>query len=238
MDVSLSWQPSLLDPAEPGTEVGIDGSFSGLTRIDLDERSWLDLAPGWVSGAGELFREFVETADWQQRSRRMYDKVVQEPRLTSYWHAESGEALVPASLETMRGLLSERYGKPFDSVGLNLYRDGRDSVAWHRDRIAKEIEDPIVVLVSLGEARKFLVRPYGGGASRAFRLGGGDLLVTGGRFQREWEHAVPKVASAGPRISIAFRHGMLRPSYGEPDGPPADRVRTHNEIPASQESRS
>jgi alkylated DNA repair dioxygenase AlkB len=101
---------------------------------------------------------------------------------------------------------------------MNLYRDGRDSVAWHRDRIAKEIEDPIVVLVSLGEPRRFLVRPHGGGRSRAFRLGRGDLLVTGGRFQREWEHSVPKVAKAGPRISIAFRHGMVRKSYGTPDG--------------------
>jgi hypothetical protein len=91
-------------------------------------------------------------------------------------------------------------------------------VAWHRDRIAREISDPIVVLVSLGEPRKFLVRPHGGGPSRAFRLGGGDLLVTGGRFQRDWEHAVPKVAKAGPRISIAFRHGMVRSSYGKPDG--------------------
>jgi alkylated DNA repair dioxygenase AlkB len=148
----------------------------------------------------------------------MYDKVVAEPRLTAYWHAGGGTPLEPPSLERMRSLLSDRYGTEFDSAGMNLYRDGRDSVAWHRDRIATEIADPLVVLVSLGEARRFLVRPHGGGRSRAFRLGGGDLLVTGGRFQREWEHSVPKVAKAGPRISIAFRHGMVRKAYGTADG--------------------
>jgi len=132
-------------------------------------------------------------------------------------HAGGGTPLEPPSLERMRTLLSGRYGVELDSAGMNLYRDGRDSVAWHRDRIAKEIADPIVVLVSLGEPRRFLVRPHGGGRSRALRLGGGDLLVTGGRFQREWEHSVPKVAKAGARISIAFRHGMVRSSYGKPD---------------------
>ena len=209
----LAWQPSLLG----SDDVDIDRSFTQLTRIDLDGQSWLDLAPGWVTGADQLFQELVETAGWQQRTRRMYDKVVVEPRLTAYWHASVGEPLEPATLESMRQVLSERYGVGFDSVGLNLYRDGRDSVAWHRDRIAKEIPDPLVVLVSLGQARRFLVRRHGGGQSRAFMLGGGDLLVTGGRFQREWEHSVPKVAAARPRISIAFRHGMVPKSYGEPD---------------------
>jgi alkylated DNA repair dioxygenase AlkB len=68
-------------------------------------------------------------------------------------------------------------------------------------------------LVSLGEPRKFLLRPRGGGASRAFHLGRGDLLVTGGKTQREWDHCVPKVARAGPRISLAFRYGMAAGAY-------------------------
>ena len=104
-------------------------------------------------------------------------------------------------------MLSARYGVRFDSIGCNLYRGGGDSVAWHRDKIPREIEDPIVALVSLGEPRRFRLRPYGGGRSHAFVLGRGDLLVTGGRTQRQWEHSVPKVAAAGPRISVAFRHG-------------------------------
>ncbi len=116
----------------------------------------------------------------------------------------------------MRSVLSARYGVEFDSAGMNLYRDGNDSVAWHRDRIPKEIADPLVVLVSLGARRKFSVRPHGGGASRNVLLGGGDLLATGGRFQRDWEHSVPKVARVtGPRISIAFRHRARLGIYRE-----------------------
>jgi alkylated DNA repair dioxygenase AlkB len=201
----INWQPSLLALT---SVVEIDESFSELERIDLDSISWLELQRGWVTGWERLFGELLEGSEWNQRSRRMYDKVVQEPRLTSHWSKDSGKPLDPPILERMRTVLSDRYGVEFDSMGLNLYRDGRDSVAWHRDRISKEIEDPIVVLVSIGEPRRFLVRRYGGGASRPFTLGHGDLLVTGGKFQREWEHTVPKVASGGPRISIAFRPGQ------------------------------
>jgi alkylated DNA repair dioxygenase AlkB len=201
----LTWQPSLLDSHD---ETAIDEAFSTLERIGLDATSWVEYAPGWLSGSDGLFSELVERTDWQQRTRHMYDRKLQEPRLTAGWSAASGRALEPAVLEAIRRALSARYGVTFDSVGLNLYRDGRDSVAWHRDRIAKEIADPIVALVSIGEPRRFLLRPAGGRAARTFMLGRGDLLVTGGSCQRAWEHAVPKVARAGPRISIAYRHGF------------------------------
>ncbi len=200
----LVWQPSLfaLDP------LGIDGSFSGLRRIHLDEQAWVDHAPGWVSGADVLFEEILTARRWEQRSRRMYDQRVTEPRLTAPWSLDSGQPLEPPILEEIRNVLSDRYERAFDSVGFNLYRDGRDSVAWHADRIPKEIPEPIVALVSLGEPRRFLLRPKGGGRSTAFLLGRGDLLVTGGQTQRSWKHSVPKVARAGPRISLAYRHGM------------------------------
>jgi alkylated DNA repair dioxygenase AlkB len=206
----LAWQPSLLGV---GDVVGIGRSFAGVLRIDLDEESWVDHGPGWVSGADRLFEEILGGRSWGQRSRRMYDQEVVEPRLTSGWNLASGEPLAPPVLEEIRLALCERYGRVFDSVGFNLYRDGRDSVAWHGDRIRKEIEDPIVALVSLGEPRKFLLRPSGGGTSRVFLLGGGDLLVTGGQTQRAWEHSVPKVAQAGPRISLAYRHDLDPATY-------------------------
>jgi alkylated DNA repair dioxygenase AlkB len=206
----LVWQPSLFGAVEA---IGIDPSFSRLRRINLDAESWVDHAPGWVSGADRLFEEVLGSREWQQRSRRMYDKRVEEPRLTSPWNARSGEPLEPPVLEEIRVALCQRYAREFDSVGFNLYRDGRDSVAWHADRIAEEIEDPIVALISLGEPRKFLLRPKGGGQSRAFLPGPGDLLVTGGRTQRDWEHSVPKVAQAGPRISLAYRHDMDPAAY-------------------------
>jgi alkylated DNA repair dioxygenase AlkB len=213
------WQPSLL---ALGETIGIDRSFSGLQRVQLDEESWIDHAPAWVSGADLLFGEILTGRKWEQRSRRMYDKRVQEPRLTAPWNLESGEPLEPPILEEIRGVLSARYEREFDSVGFNLYRDGRDSVAWHADRIKKEIEDPIVALVSVGEPRKFLLRPKGGGESQAFLLGGGDLLVTGGKTQRTWEHSVPKVAKAGPRISLAYRHGLDPAAYAHKKAEPTE----------------
>jgi len=214
----VPWQPSLFDTSG----VSFDASFADLERIDLDATSWVEHAPGWVTGSDQLFAEVLESRDWKQRERHMYDKKVREPRLTSPWIAASGEPLEPPIVEDMRVALSERYGIEFDSVGFNLYRDGQDSVAWHADKIRKEIERPIVVLVSLGEPRRFLMRPKGGGKSRPFLMGRGDLLVTGGTSQRTWEHSVPKVAQAGPRISLAFRHGMdasvyLRKKTVDPD---------------------
>ena len=138
----------------------------------------------------------------------MYGREVDEPRLTSWLRIDEQTAVAYQWLEDARASLSAHYGVRFDSVGFNLYRDGTDSVAWHRDRIPPEIVDPVVALVSLGEPRTFLLRPQGGGGSRAFRLGHGDLLVTGGRTQRRFEHSVPKVRVSRPRMSIVFRHGV------------------------------
>jgi alkylated DNA repair dioxygenase AlkB len=209
MSLDLTWQPSLLDS---GPEPDVDETFGGAVRIWLDKRSWIERVPGWVSDSDALFGHLLATADWAQRTRKMWDNEILEPRLTSWWGAASGKALEPPILERMRRLLSERYGVEFDSMGLNLYRDGRDSVAWHGDRIAREITEPLVAIVSVGEPRRFLLRPKAKGtglATRRLVLGRGELLVTGGATQRAWEHSVPKVASAGPRMSLTFRHGLL-----------------------------
>ena len=215
----MVWQASLLDLA---SKAAIDEGFSGRSRIQLDETSWVDHAPGWVTGSDELFARLL-SGEWRQRSRHMYGRLVEEPRLTALWRACSGRPLEPPLLERMRSVLSHRYGVELDSVGLNLYRDGRDSVAWHGDRIAKEIAEPVVAIVSVGEPRRFLLRPRpdrrptDGGHRRTstFLLGRGDLLVTGGACQRQWQHAVPKVARAGARISITFRHGLHPAAYPE-----------------------
>jgi alkylated DNA repair dioxygenase AlkB len=195
-------------------QVAFDRSYAELRRIPLDPVSWVDHAGGWVTGADALFETVLRSRRWKQRTRRLYDREVLEPRLTVPWSRASGEPLEPPLLADMRASLSARYGVDFDSVGFNLYRDGRDGVAWHRDKIRPEVHDPIIALVSLGERRTLRLRPREGGRSRAFELGRGDLLVTGGRTNREWEHTVPKVARAGPRISLAFRHGLDPRGYG------------------------
>jgi alkylated DNA repair dioxygenase AlkB len=207
--LDISWQPTLFE----SENWDIDATFSELKRMQLDDESWVDHQSTWVAGSDMLFDEVLRAREWGQRTRQMYDKRVREPRLTAPWNLASGEPLEPEILERMRIALSDRYGVEFDSVGFNLYRDGNDSVAWHGDRIKKEIEDPIVALVSLGDPRRFLLRPKDGGKSTTFMLGRGDLFVTGGKTQRTWQHSVPKVAKAGPRISLAFRHGMDPRAY-------------------------
>jgi alkylated DNA repair dioxygenase AlkB len=192
-------QVSLFEGAD---EPRPDRAFPTLVRHDLDERSWVDHAPGWLAGADALFTDLVEHAPWKQRERWMYERKVPEPRLTA---AYDGLDLPPA-LEDIRAALSARYDVAFDSVFLNLYRDGKDSVAWHGDRVARTVHHPLVATVSLGHPRRFLLRPKGGGPSVRFEPGPGDLIVMGGACQTEWDHTVPKVVTAGPRISVTVRH--------------------------------
>jgi hypothetical protein len=213
MTPGVRFQPSLFAEAE----TAFDASLETATRVHLDATAWVDHVPGWVTASDRLFEMLLARRDWQQRTRFIVDHDVLEPRLTSRWTLASGVSLEPPILESIRRALSSRYGVVFDSVGFNLYRDGRDSVAWHRDRIRREVEEPVVPLLSLGEPRKLMFRPLGGGASRAFALGRGDLLVTGGTTQRRWEHAILKVARAGPRISLAFRYGVDPRAYGRDD---------------------
>ena len=190
-------QPSLFGDTDPRP----NADFGGLQRIDLDPLSWLDFAPDWLAGDARLFGFLTETVEWQQPEVRMYEKMVTTPRLVG--HVDAGSHPV---LESMVDLLSDRYRVSMDRVSAGWYRIGADSVAWHGDRIARELPHSIVATVSLGGPRRFLIRPKGGGESRAFDLGGGDLLVMGGACQRLWEHTVPKVASAPPRIALMFRH--------------------------------
>jgi alkylated DNA repair dioxygenase AlkB len=192
---------------------GYDETYARLERRWLDESAWVDVLPEWITGADRLFEQVLQSRTWGQRTRLIHGRELLEPRLTSHWDLASDESLRPQLVEQLRGSLSRRYGVVFDSVGFNLYRAGEDSVAWHRDHIPSRIREPVVALVSLGVRRRFLLRRRGGGASTVFHLGCGDLLVTGGLTQRTWEHCVPKVAHADPRISLAFRHGLVRGEY-------------------------
>lgn len=196
-----TWQPSLFG----GDEVGVDPSFAGLQRLALDDDSWIDHLPGWLRGPDEVFGALVAELPWRQREVVMYHRELPEPRLTWWWDETAAAPEPLPVLGSIRRALRGRYARAFDSIGCNWYRDGRDSVAWHRDRI-RHLPDPLVAIVSVGSPRSFLVRRHGGGPSLPFALGHGDLLVMGGRCQHDWEHCVPKVARAGPRISITFRH--------------------------------
>jgi len=205
--VTLAWQESLFDDdADDDAAPSRALSFSAVRRRALDERCWLDLAPGWLPAHADLFDELHASAPWQQRERRMYDKDVLEPRLVAAWTGDALGAL-PLRLQEIRSAVSDHYRVDFDSVLVNLYRDGRDGVAWHGDTVRKTLPEAVVVTVGLGERRRFLLRP-GTSGPPAVRLetGQGDLVVMGGRTQHEWQHTVPKAAKAGARMSITMRH--------------------------------
>ena len=184
----------------------MDTSFGGLRRRRLDDRTWIDHAPGWLAGHEEVFARLFHDVDWQHRTVTMYDRRVAEPRLTSWWVPSDGPELLPV-LGVARAVLSTRYAESFDSIGFNCYRTGDDSVAWHGDRHRHTVDDPVVAILSVGTPRPLRLRPRGGGRSMSFDLGHGDLFVMGGACQHDWEHCVPKVRHAPPRISITFRHG-------------------------------
>ena len=194
--MAVTWQPSLLGVAE----AGFDAAFGGAERRELGSGAWLELVPGWARGADELFDLVLDTATWQESERPMYDRVVAVPRLyTGPWPD------APAIVRDMAAALARRYGTTLDAVSANLYRDGNDSVAWHGDRVGRHRTHSTVAILTLGEARRFLLRPKGGGGSIAYDPAPGDLLVLGGTCQATWEHCVPKRAHAGPRISVMFR---------------------------------
>ena len=201
-------QASLFD-AQP---LGFDAGFSRLERIALDESAWVDRQPGWLTGGDTLFRTLLDTLPWEQRTRHIFEQDRIEPRLTAGWHARTGRPLAPPILEAVRAALSARYRVTLDSAGFNLYRDGRDSVAWHRDTIARRVQHPVVALLSLGEPRRFLLRPRGGGylarlSPRARRPPGhrwrrpahlGARGAQGGPLGAPAEHRLPPRRGLGP----------------------------------------
>jgi alkylated DNA repair dioxygenase AlkB len=185
-------------------------------RVELGDGSWIDLARSYLRGADTVLDDLLDDVAWESGRRFMYDRMVDDPRLH---HRYAGVHDVPHPvLADVRADLVDRYRVPLGPLALNLYRDGRDSVAFHRDRELRDLDDTLVVILTLGACRPFRVRPFGvrGARSRDLAPASGDVLVMGGTCQREWEHGVPKVAQAGPRVSAMWRWARRPP----PEEPP------------------
>jgi len=192
-------QGTLLGGGEPEIDAG-----ATFERVDLDDHSWVDVAREWLRGADTLLDALLTRVEWKQGKRWMYERMVDDPRL-SRWFPAGVPAPHPV-LDAARRALSARYGVPFGSVGLNYYRDGDDSVAWHSDKELRELDDTRIAILTLGARRAFLIRSKQGGKSRDIKPGPGDLLVMGGRAQMDWEHNAPKTRRAiGPRVSCSWR---------------------------------
>ncbi|HZR80644.1 MAG TPA: alpha-ketoglutarate-dependent dioxygenase AlkB [Candidatus Binatia bacterium] len=196
------WQPSLFD--EPRAASSAPAPARPEVRRSLDSASWVDVIPAWLADPDALFTALLQRAPWEQRERWMFDRMVIEPRLTAEVPSLT-EAPHPALAEAA-DTLSRTYGVRYDHLWLNLYRDGRDSTAWHRDRISCRRPGCTVPVLSLGATRRFLLRRKEGGRSIAFQVASGTLLVMGGRAQDDWVHSVPKEPGVvGARISVNFQ---------------------------------
>ncbi len=215
--MTFELQGSLLDQVQ---DVGLRSLPAGMRRIELSRGAWIDVRPGWLTGADELFTRLSPDGssgvDWRSERRVMWERDIATPRLLRFY--DEVEPWPDPILLQARDALSSHYrdelGEPFTTAGMCLYRDERDSVAWHGDRVGRaSYQDTMVAIVSIGAPRALLLRPVGGGAGHTIRhvLGHGDLLVMGGSCQRTWEHAIPKTAApVGPRISIQFRPRGIR----------------------------
>jgi alkylated DNA repair dioxygenase AlkB len=204
--MTLAHQPSMWDLAEEASLTPLAGP---IVRHDLSRGAWVDHLPGWVSGSDAVLDVLLGDIGWREDRRQMYEREVAVPRLLRWY---SGTETLPHPLLAEAREALNRYYAPapndlFVTAGMCLYRDGRDSVAWHGDRLGRgRSADTMVAIVSFGSPRPLMLRPTRGGQSLKFPLGHGDLVVMGGSCQRTWEHCIPKTAKpVGPRVSVQFR---------------------------------
>ncbi|WP_029430546.1 alpha-ketoglutarate-dependent dioxygenase AlkB [Blastococcus sp. URHD0036] len=209
--MSLAHQPSMWDLAEEAALTPLAGAVE---RHPLSRGAWVDHLPGWVTGSESVLEVLLGDIGWRADRRQMYEREVAVPRLLRWYGVD--ETLPHPLIAEARTALTEHYGpelgEPFVSAGMCLYRDGRDSVAWHGDRLGRaRSADTMVAIVSFGSPRPLMLRPVGGGESLRFPVGHGDLVVMGGSCQRTWEHCIPKTSKpVGPRVSVQFRpRGVL-----------------------------
>jgi len=175
------------------------------------------LAP---EAAENLLTELMNTVAWRQEPIKLFGKEVLQPRLTA-WHGDpaarysySGLALEPEpwtpALQQLRQQVEAASNARFNSVLLNLYRTGQDSMGWHADGEPELGPEPVIASVSLGATRRFRLRPRD--AQRlthepvSLELASGSLLLMRGPTQHHWLHAVPKTARpTAPRLNLTFR---------------------------------
>jgi alkylated DNA repair dioxygenase AlkB len=179
-----------------------------------DETGCISYRPGFLTlqEAARAFERLRAEVPWRGGRRWMYEREVDVPRLTATYRV--GIAM-PDPLPRLATRVRRETGVPFDSVGLNLYRDERDSVAPHNDHLNEIAKGSPIVLLSLGETRRMTIRSK----TRPARvldvdLEPGSLLAMSYDTQLHYDHGIPKQRrKAGPRMSVVFR---VRPQVPVP----------------------
>jgi alkylated DNA repair dioxygenase AlkB len=166
--------------------------------------------------ANLFLKTFIDTIAWNQESMNMYGKQVLFPRLTA-WYGEndkpysfSGITLNPhpwtAELLAIKQKIEPICETVFNSVLLNLYRDGNDSISWHTDAEKELGKNPLIASVNFGAERKFQIRHNDSGETHEILLKHGSLLIMKGELQHYWKHQVPKQKTISkPRVNLTFR---------------------------------
>jgi alkylated DNA repair dioxygenase AlkB len=174
-----------------------------------DERGRVSYIARFVDAASAAmwFAELRTAVSWRSERRMMYDHEVDVPRLMATFRLDEPERPLPDPIRNAARRVIERLGVPFNTVGLNLYRDGRDSVAPHNDHLDEIRQGFPIALVSLGATRRMTIRSKEPPKRTAHvDLEAGSLLVMDYETQLHYTHGVPKTPNAvGERISLAFR---------------------------------
>lgn len=197
--------------------------FDALLSLIDGERGRVTYQPGFVAAdvAERYFAALRDGVDWHAQRRVMYEREVDVPRLTAHFafdgwrpdeEAEGLTASARVAIEDVAARVTRALDVPFNSVGLNFYRDGNDSVAPHSDRLHELAEGPPIALISLGSTRRMLIRSkQAGEAAVPIDLEAGSLLVMSYRSQLHYTHGIAKTrAAVGARISLALR---VRPRH-------------------------
>jgi len=203
--MSVSVQESLLDMSDEPRLESLGGS---VRRTPLARGAWVDLRRGWLAGSGAVFAHLSGVVPWRAERRQMYDRVVAIPRLLCFYGEDA--PLPDPALTAAREALSAHYGpelgEPFRTAGLCLYRDGRDSVAWHGDTIGRgKTEDTMVAILSLGTPRALLLRPRRGSGGSSFPKEGPGGWVPPGEESAE----CPCGGGRGASMRFEVGHGDL-----------------------------
>ena len=185
-----------------------------LAGVDLEYR------PGFLcpADADELLAALLADVPWQRPVVQIFGRTFRSPRLAA-WYGDTGafyrySGLVNEplpwlpSLAILRGRIEHRFGQPFNSVLLNLYRDGADSMGWHRDRERELGENPTIASISLGGIRRFVLQHSRQTDMTRLELRPehGSLLLMRGATQHFWRHCVPKTQKVvAPRVNLTFR---------------------------------
>lgn len=185
--------------------------------IDIQNGSYIYIDNFFNKNEADYFlKDFTENIAWEQQSMNMYGKLIPFPRLTTWYgdndkpYSFSGITLQPhpwnESLLKIKQKIEPLSGVVFNSVLLNRYRNGNDSISWHTDAEKELGENPIIASVNFGEERVFQLKHIETGERRDILLKHGSLLIMMGELQHYWKHQVPKSKKVmKERVNLTFR---------------------------------